>query len=75
MVRRSMLKLRLGGGPNSSCISAARCSTLSLFCSSHADASVIAAPNPTIRWYRCVGSTSITSVAADFDPESKGRLR
>ena len=48
MVTRSKLKLSPGGGPNSSCNSAARCGSLSLFWSNHADESVSAAPKPTM---------------------------
>ena len=50
MVSRTMLKSSPGGGPNSSSSSAWRAGALSLFCSSQAEASVNAAPKPTMDW-------------------------
>jgi len=50
MVSRAMLKSSPGGGPNSSSSRAWRAGALSLFCSSQAEASVTAAPKPTMVW-------------------------
>src|SRR2546426_2221748 len=71
MVRRVKLSPIPGLGPNSSCSSASRWTGVSLFWISHADASVIAAPKPTISWYVVPSSTTIRSRVAGGGAESK----
>ena len=71
MVRRVKLRPIPGLGPNSSCNKASRCATDRRFCISHADASVMAAPKPTISWYVVASSTTIVVKDAGGVPVSK----